>query len=45
MIDCGCKIEIKNHKENQVLKILLSINAFMFDSSGGAERGGSCDGD
>jgi len=30
MTDCGCEIEIKNRGEGRVLKILLSINAFMF---------------
>jgi len=30
MADCGCEIEIKNHGEGRVLKILLGINAFMF---------------
>ena len=30
MADCGCAIEIKNRGEGRVLKILLSINAFMF---------------
>ena len=30
MSDCGCEIEIKNRGEGRVLKILLSINAFMF---------------
>lgn len=30
MADCGCEIEIKNRGESKVLKILLSINAFMF---------------
>lgn len=30
MVDCGCKIEIKNREEGRILKILLGINAFMF---------------
>jgi len=30
MAECGCEIEIKNREEGRVLKILLSINAFMF---------------
>lgn len=30
MADCGCEIEIKNREEGRILKILLSINAFMF---------------
>ena len=30
MANCGSEIEINNHLEGRVLKILLSINAFMF---------------
>ena len=30
MADCGCEMEIKNREEGRILKILLSINAFMF---------------
>ncbi len=30
MVNCGSEIEINNHLEGRVLKILLSINAFMF---------------
>ncbi len=30
MGDCGCEIDINNRLEGRILKILLSINAFMF---------------
>jgi cation diffusion facilitator family transporter len=30
MADCGCEIEINNHLEGRILKILLGINACMF---------------
>ena len=30
MADCGCELKINNRLEGKVLKILLSINAFMF---------------
>ena len=30
MSDCGCEFEVTNSEQSRVLKVLLSINAFMF---------------